>query len=65
MELIYLVYQQEEPMRLDKFLVSELEEISRNTIQIYIKDDCVLVNEKIVKANHILKKKDKIQHNNS
>ncbi len=60
MELIYLVYQQEEPMRLDKFLVSELEEISRNTIQIYIKDDCVLVNEKIVKANFILKKGDKI-----
>ncbi|MFA7010785.1 MAG: RluA family pseudouridine synthase, partial [Bacilli bacterium] len=60
MELMYFVYQQEEPMRLDKFLVSEIDDISRNLVQIYIKDDHVLVNDNVAKANYILKKGDEI-----
>lgn len=60
MELIYFVYLEEEPLRVDKFLVSEIDEISRSLIQIYIKDDHVLVNDKVVKANYILKKGDEI-----
>ncbi len=57
---MYFIYQQEEPMRIDKFLVNEMEDVSRNSIQIYIKENCVLVNDKVVKANHILKKNDAI-----
>ncbi|HKM30409.1 MAG TPA: RluA family pseudouridine synthase [Bacilli bacterium] len=60
MELIYFVYLEEEPLRIDKFLVSEIDEISRSLIQIYIKDNHVLVNDKVVKANYILKKGDEI-----
>lgn len=60
MELIYFVYLEEEPLRVDKFLVSEIDEISRSLIQIYIKDNHVLVNDKVVKANYILKKGDEI-----
>ena len=57
---MYFIYQQEEPMRIDKFLVNEMEDFSRNSIQIYIKDNHVLVNDKVVKANYILKKGDAI-----
>lgn len=60
MEVMYFIYQQEEPMRIDKFLVNEMEDFSRNSIQIYIKDNHVLVNDKVVKANYILKKGDAI-----
>jgi len=60
MEVMYFIYQQEEPMRIDKFLVNEMEDFSRNSIQIYIKDNHVLVNDKVVKTNYILKKGDAI-----
>jgi len=60
MEVMYFIYQQEEPMRIDKFLANEMEDFSRNSIQIYIKDNHVLVNDKVVKTNYILKKGDAI-----
>ena len=47
--------------RLDKYIASELEEMSRNSVQILIKNNNVLVNGKVEKANYILKNGDKIE----
>lgn len=60
MEKKYLIYEDTEPTRIDKYLCSELSDMSRNSIQILIKDSKVLVNEEVVKANYILKYQDKI-----
>lgn len=40
------------PLRLDKYLLNKIEKISRNKIQNAIKAGAVLVNDKVVKANH-------------
>lgn len=47
-------------IRIDKFLTNELDDYSRTQIQNLIKDDCVLVNDKNVKANYILAMGDEI-----
>lgn len=60
MEKKYLVYEEIEPTRIDKYLCNELRDTSRNSIQILIKDSKVLVNEEVVKANYILKYQDKV-----
>lgn len=43
------------PLRIDKYLMDRLEKVSRNRIQNGIKHGHILVNEKKVKANHIVK----------
>ena len=61
MELINLVYKYDgESTRLDKYLTSELEDVTRSYVQMLIKDGLVLVNGKSEKANYILKDKDVI-----
>lgn len=60
MEKKYLTYDLEEASRIDKYLCSEIEEMSRNSIQILIKNSQVLVNGEVVKANYILKTGDNI-----
>lgn len=60
MEKKYLTYDLEEASRIDKYLCSEIEEMSRNSIQILIKNSQVLVNGEVVKANCILKTGDNI-----
>lgn len=60
MEKKYLTYDLEEALRIDKYLCSEIEEMSRNSIQILIKNSQVLVNGEVVKANYILKTGDNI-----
>ncbi len=43
------------PLRIDKFLMDRLEKVSRNRIQNGIKQGHILVNDKKVKSNHIVK----------
>lgn len=46
--------------RIDKFLLSQLEDVSRTNIQNLINDNHILVNGKSVKSNYKLKENDKI-----
>ena len=48
------------PLRIDKFLMDKLDQISRNRLQNAIKASCVLVNEKEVKSNYKIKPDDVI-----
>src|SRR5882762_434510 len=50
----------QEPLRIDKFLMSRIEGATRNKIQQAIDDEMVLVNEKPVKNNYKVKAFDKI-----
>ena len=50
----YIIEKDENQIRLDKFLTSELDDFSRTQVQNLIKDGNVLVNEKAQKANYIL-----------
>lgn len=61
MEIKYFVYQNENQERIDKYLANELEESTRTQVQLYIKDSLVLVNDRIVKSNYILKNNDEIK----
>lgn len=61
MEIKYLKYTSSEPVRIDKFLKDELEDVSRSLIQDLIKDGYILVNGNNIKANYILKENDDIK----
>lgn len=50
----------QEPLRIDKFLMTRIEGATRNKIQQAIDNEMVLVNEKPVKTNYKVKPKDKI-----
>ena len=50
----------QEPLRIDKFLMSRIEGATRNKIQQAIEHDMVLVNEKPVKSNYKIKPGDKL-----
>lgn len=63
MDKKFLIYDELESMRIDKFLVNEFEDLSRNSIQIIIKGGGVLVNKEVVKANFLLKNGDEIEIN--
>lgn len=54
------VFEEEENMRVDKFLTEEMSDLSRSYIQKLIKEGNVFVNEKAVKANYKLSQEDKI-----
>ena len=51
----------QEPLRIDKFLLDRLPNVTRNKIQDGIKNKFVLVNQSAVKANYKVKPKDSIQ----
>lgn len=51
----------QEPVRIDKYMSSHLEDTSRHRIQCAIKEQYVRVNEKIVKANYIVRPGDIIR----
>ncbi len=51
----------QEPMRVDKYMSTHLEDTSRHRIQCAIKEQYVRVNEKIVKANYIVRPGDIIR----
>ncbi|MBS1511438.1 MAG: RluA family pseudouridine synthase [Bacteroidetes bacterium] len=50
----------QEPLRIDKFLMSRIEGATRNKIQQSIDDEMVLVNDKAVKSNYKVKPNDRI-----
>ena len=56
----FIIETEEELIRLDKYLIDKLD-ISRSKVQEMIKQDLVLVNEKVVKNSYILKLDDEIK----
>ena len=50
----------QEPLRIDKFLMSRIENATRNKIQKAAKEGSIRVNDKIVKSSYKVKKDDKI-----
>lgn len=56
----FIIENEEELIRLDKYLIDKLD-ISRSKVQEMIKQDLVLVNEKVVKNSYILKLDDVIE----
>ncbi len=60
MEEIKIVYENAVVERLDKYLISKLNEMSRTNIQNLINDEYILVNNKAVKSNYKLKNGDEI-----
>ena len=61
MNHIFIKYELLEPVRIDKFLTSELEDASRSMVQDVIEKQHVLVNEKIIKPSYLLKTGDMIE----
>ena len=51
----------QEPLRIDKFLMSRIENATRNKIQQAIKDGNIFVNDVKVKSNYKVKPKDLIR----
>ena len=60
MEEIKLIYQENDFLRIDKFLSSELSEFTRSQIQMMIEEGLVTVNNKVIKSNYKLKINDEI-----
>jgi 23S rRNA pseudouridine1911/1915/1917 synthase len=48
------------PLRIDKFLITRLEKVSRNRVQNAINSGCILVDDKTVKSNYKVKPEDQI-----
>ena len=51
----------QEPMRVDKYLSTHMEYTSRHRIQLAIKAEYIRVNDKIVKANYIIRPGDVVK----
>ena len=56
----FVIENEEDQIRLDKFLTNELDDFSRTQVQNLIKDQNVFVNDKNEKANYILALNDEI-----
>ena len=61
MERLVLVYKEVEELRIDKYLASELDDMTRTQIQLLITDKNVTVNGNVVKSNYKLKLDDMIE----
>ncbi|MDD6572386.1 MAG: RluA family pseudouridine synthase [Thermoflexaceae bacterium] len=61
--IVLEVDSEDEGTRIDKFLTDELEDLSRSYVQKLIKEEQILVNERIVKANYRLNTNDQIHVN--
>ena len=59
-KLVMTIDRGQEPLRIDKFLMSRIEGATRNKIQRGIDDEMVLVNEKPVKNNYKVRPGDKL-----
>ncbi len=59
-KLALIIDKGQEPLRIDKFLMSRMEGATRNKIQQAIDNEMILVNEKTVKSNYKVKPYDKI-----
>ncbi len=56
----FTVEKGQEPLRIDKYLMSKLANVTRNKIQQAIEDECVWVNDKAIKQNYKIKPGDHI-----
>ena len=59
-KLVLTIDKGQEPLRIDKFLMSRIEGATRNKVQQAIDNEMVLVNEKPVKNNYKVKPNDRI-----
>jgi len=59
-KLLITIDKGQEPLRIDKFLMSRIEGATRNKIQQAIDNEMVLVNEKPIKSNYKVKPHDKV-----
>lgn len=57
----FIIEQTDEGMRIDKFLMNHLSDISRSKVQQLITDGLIVVNEESVKANYKLKIDDEVK----
>ena len=57
----FVVDKGQEPMRVDKYMSTHMEDTSRHRIQCAIKEQYVQVNDKVVKANYIVRPGDVIR----
>ncbi len=55
-----IVTEEDDDIRIDKFLVGHLEDITRNRIQKLIDDNQITVNDKVIKSNYKIKENDVI-----
>ena len=53
-----VVTDEDEGVRIDKFLTDSLEDITRNRVQKLIDDNQILVNDKVIKANYKIREND-------
>lgn len=60
MEKLVLKYTEQEELRIDKYLSTELDDMTRSQIQMMINDKNVIVNGNVVKNNYKLKYNDEI-----
>lgn len=58
--LDFIVEKGQDPLRIDKYLMMRIADITRNKVQQAIDDECVLVNDKIVKQNYKIKPNDHV-----
>ena len=60
-EFNFIINEDGEGERIDKYLNLLMESLSRSYLQNLLKDGCVTVNEKVIKANYRLKSEDRIR----
>lgn len=56
----FVVENGQEPLRIDKYLMTKIAGVTRNKVQQAIDDECVVINNKIVKANYKIKPTDHV-----
>ena len=56
----FVIENGQEPLRIDKYLMTRIANVTRNKVQQAIDDECVLVNDKLVKANYKIKPTDHV-----
>ncbi|HMT34840.1 MAG TPA: S4 domain-containing protein, partial [Chitinophagaceae bacterium] len=56
----FIIEKGQEPLRIDKYLMTKIANVTRNKIQQAIDDECVYVNDKLVKQNYKIKPEDHI-----
>jgi len=56
----FVVEKGQEPLRIDKYLMSKIAGITRSKVQQAMDDECVVVNDKVVKQNYKIKPEDHI-----
>lgn len=56
----FVIENGQEPLRIDKYLMTKIANVTRNKVQQAIDDECVFVNDKLIKQNYKIKPGDHI-----